>query len=149
MQPVTRYAKSGDVHIAYQVFGDGPINLVLAPYFVSNIEVYWEHPQVSRWLMRLASFARVAMFDKRGTGMSDRVAELPGLDQRMDDLRAVMDAADMEQAALLGASEGASLAALFAATYRTVPCAHTLRRVCAIFVLATDRKGSDRVPCLH
>ncbi|MGY4486205.1 pimeloyl-ACP methyl ester carboxylesterase [Bradyrhizobium sp. LM3.2] len=117
MQPVTRYAKSGDVHIAYQVFGDGPINLVLAPYFVSNIEVYWEHPAVARWLLRLGSFARVAMFDKRGTGMSDRVPELPGLDQRMDDLRAVMDAADMEQAALLGASEGASLAALFAATY--------------------------------
>ena len=80
MQPVTRYAKSGDVHIAYQVFGDGPINLVLAPYFVSNIEVYWEHPAVARWLLRLGSFARVAMFDKRGTGMSDRVPELPGLD---------------------------------------------------------------------
>ena len=66
MQPVTRYAKSGDVHIAYQVFGDGPINLILAPFFVSNIEVYWEHPDVARWLFRLASFARVAMFDKRG-----------------------------------------------------------------------------------
>ena len=117
MQPVTRYAKSGDVHIAYQVFGDGPTNLVLAPYFVSNIEMYWERPEVARWLLRLASFGRVAMFDKRGTGGSDRVVELPGLDQRMDDLRAVMDAAGMEQAALLGASEGASMAALFAATY--------------------------------
>jgi pimeloyl-ACP methyl ester carboxylesterase len=95
MVPTTHYAKSGDVHIAYQVFGDGPINLILAPYFVSNIEVYWEHPAVARWLLRLASFARVAVFDKRGTGMSDRVAELPGLDQRMDDLRAVMDAANM------------------------------------------------------
>ena len=104
MQPVTRYAKSGDVHIAYQVFGDGPINLILAPYFVSNIEVYWEHPAVARWLLRLASFARVAVFDKRGTGMSDRVPELPGLDQRMDDLRVVMDAANMQEAALLGAS---------------------------------------------
>jgi pimeloyl-ACP methyl ester carboxylesterase len=114
---VTRYAKSGDVHIAYQVFGDGPINLILAPYFVSNIEVYWEHPAVARWLLRLASFARIAVFDKRGTGMSDRVPELPGLDQRMDDLRAVMDAANMQETALLGASEGASLAALFAATY--------------------------------
>lgn len=117
MQPVTRYAKSGDVHIAYQVFGEGEINLVFVPYFVSNIEVYWERPEIARWLLRLATFARVVMFDKRGTGMSDRVAELPGLDQRMDDLRAVMDAAGMEQAALLGASEGASLAALFAATY--------------------------------
>ena len=117
MQPVTRYAKSGDVNIAYQVFGEGPINLVLVPFFVSNVEHFWEEPDVSRWLLRLASFARVAMFDKRGTGMSDRVTEMPGLDQRIDDLRAVMDAAGMEQAALLGLSEGGPLAALFAATY--------------------------------
>jgi pimeloyl-ACP methyl ester carboxylesterase len=117
MQPVTRYAKSGDVHIAYQVFGEGPLNLVLVPPFVSNIETYWESPDFARWLQRLASYARVAMFDKRGTGMSDRVAELPGLDQRIDDLRAVMDAAGMEKAALLGISEGGPLCALFAATY--------------------------------
>ena len=117
MQPETRYAKSGDVSIAYQVFGEGPLNLVLAPFFVSNVEHFWEDPDVSRWLLRLASFARVAMFDKRGTGMSDRVTEMPGLDLRMDDLRAVMDAAGMEQAALLGLSEGGSLAALFAATF--------------------------------
>ena len=117
MQPETRYAKSGDVSIAYQVFGEGPLNLVLAPFFVSNVEHFWEDPDASRWLLRLASFARVAMFDKRGTGMSDRVAEMPGLDLRMDDLRAVMDAAGMEQAALLGLSEGGSLAALFAATF--------------------------------
>src|SRR6476620_973473 len=142
MQPVTRYAKSGDVHIAYQVFGDGPINLVLAPYFVSNIEVYWEHPAVARWLLRLGSFARVAMFDKRGTGMSDRVPELPGLDQRMDDLRAVMDAADMEQAALLGGAVRCHLSG-------TVPCTDPLRRLCAIFILATDREGSGRVPRIY
>jgi len=117
MQPVTRYAKSGDVHIAYQVFGDGPINLVFAPLFVSNIELYWGQPDWSRWLLRLASYARVAIFDKRGTGMSDKLSELPGLDQRMDDLRAVMDAAGMQQAALLGISEGGPLSALFAATY--------------------------------
>jgi pimeloyl-ACP methyl ester carboxylesterase len=117
MQPVTRYAKSGDVHIAYQVFGEGPINLVFAPLFVSNIELYWGQPDWSRWLIRLASYARVAIFDKRGTGMSNRLSELPGLDQRMDDLRAVMDAAGMEQAALLGISEGGPLSALFAATY--------------------------------
>jgi len=117
MQPVTRYAKSGDVHVAYQVFGEGSVNLVLAPPFVSNIENYWTFPDLERWLFRLASFARVVMFDKRGTGMSDRVGELPGLDQRIDDLRAVMDAAGMEQAALLGISEGSPLAALFAATY--------------------------------
>jgi pimeloyl-ACP methyl ester carboxylesterase len=117
MQPVTRYAKSGDVHIAYRVFGEGPLNLVLAPPFVSNIENYWDEPDFSRWLLRLASYARVVMLDKRGTGMSDRVSELPGLDERIDDLRAVMDAAGMEQAALLGMSEGGPLTALFAATY--------------------------------
>jgi pimeloyl-ACP methyl ester carboxylesterase len=117
MQPVTRYAKSAEVHIAYQVFGDGPLNLVFVPPFVSNIENYWDEPDFARWLDRLGSYARVVMFDKRGTGMSDRVSELPGLDQRMDDLRAVMDAAGFEQAALLGLSEGGPLAALFAATY--------------------------------
>ncbi len=117
MQPATLYAKSGDVYIAYQGFGEGPINLVLAPFFVSNVEHFWEQPDISRWLLRIASFARVVMFDKRGTGMSDRVAEMPGLDQRMDDLRAVMDAAGMEEAAILGLSESGTLGALFAATY--------------------------------
>jgi pimeloyl-ACP methyl ester carboxylesterase/class 3 adenylate cyclase len=116
MQPDTRYAKSGDVHIAYQVFGRGPLNVVFAPPSTSNVEHWWDEPDASRWLLRLASYARVVMFDKRGTGLSDRV-ELPGLDHRMDDLRAVMDAVDMEQAALLGISEGGTMAALFAATY--------------------------------
>src|ERR1700732_1522899 len=117
MQPDTRYAKSGDVHVAYQVFGEGPVNLVFAPPFVSNVENYWDEPDFARWLLRLASYTRVVMFDKRGTGMSDRVAELPGLDERMDDLRAVMEAAGMEEAALLGISEGGPLTALFAATH--------------------------------
>jgi class 3 adenylate cyclase len=118
MQPETHYTKSGDVHIAYQVFGEGPINLiVLVPFMVSNIENYWDQPDFARWLLRMASYARVAIFDKRGTGMSDPVSEQFGLDQRMDDLRAVMDAAGMEQAAIMGLSEGGSLAALFAATY--------------------------------
>jgi pimeloyl-ACP methyl ester carboxylesterase len=117
MQSVTQYAKSGDIHIAYQVFGSGPSNLVMIPGFVSNVEGYWDEPDFARFLSRLGSYARVVTFDKRGTGMSDRVAELPGLDQRMDDLRAVMDAAGMERAALLGISEGAPLAVLFAATY--------------------------------
>jgi len=115
--PVTRYAKSSDVHIAYQVFGSRPINLVVVPGFVSHIENYWDHPDLARWLLRLSSFARVAIFDKRGTGLSDRVAEAPSLDQRMDDARAVMDAVGMERAALLGVSEGGPLATLFAATY--------------------------------
>ena len=116
MQPVTRYAKSGDVNIAYQVFGEGPINLVVVPGFVSNIEHYWEEPDLARYLLQVASFARVAMFDKRGTGMSDRV-EIAGLEQRMDDLRAVMDAAGMDQAAVLGISEGTALSVLFAASH--------------------------------
>jgi class 3 adenylate cyclase len=115
--PITRYAKSGDVHIAYQVFGSGPIDLVFVPGFVSHIENYWDQPDLARWLLRLSSFARVAIFDKRGTGLSDRVPEAPSLDLRMDDARAVMDAAGMERAALLGVSEGGPLATLFAATY--------------------------------
>jgi pimeloyl-ACP methyl ester carboxylesterase len=78
MQPDTRYAKSGDVHIAYQVFGEGPLNVVFAPPGFTNVEHWWDQPEVSRWLLRLASYARVVMFDKRGTGLSDRVADFPG-----------------------------------------------------------------------
>lgn len=117
MQPITRYAKSGDVHIAYQVFGSGPLNVAIVPGFVSNVENYWDEPDFAKFLTRLSTYARVVTFDKRGTGMSDRVTELPGLDQRMDDLRAVMDAAGMDQAKLLGISEGVPLSILFAATY--------------------------------
>lgn len=117
MQPVTQYAKSGDVHIAYQIFGAGPINVVIVPGFVSNVENYWDQPDFARFLRRMGGYARVVTFDKRGTGGSDRVTELPGLEVRMDDLRAVMDATGMEQAALLGISEGAPLSALFAASY--------------------------------
>jgi pimeloyl-ACP methyl ester carboxylesterase len=112
MQPATRYARSGDIRIAYQVFGEGPINVVLAPPFVSSIENYWDEPDAARWLLRLGSYARVVMLDKRGTGMSDPVAELPGLDERIDDIRAAMDAAGMEQAAMVGMSEGGPVAAL-------------------------------------
>jgi pimeloyl-ACP methyl ester carboxylesterase len=116
MRPVTHYAKSGDVHIAYQVFGDGPVSLVIVPGFVSNIEHFWDEPGLARWLLRMASYARVVTFDKRGTGLSDRV-EIAGLEQRMDDLRAVMDAAGIDQSAVLGISEGGSLSVLFAATH--------------------------------
>jgi class 3 adenylate cyclase len=115
--PVTRYAKSGNVHIAYQVFGSGPNDLVFVPGFISHIENYWDHPDLARWLFRLGTFGRVIMFDKRGTGLSDPVSEVPSLDQRMDDVRAVMDALGIKSAALLGISEGGALAALFAATY--------------------------------
>ena len=117
MQPETRYAKSGDVHVAYQVFGEGSVDLVFVPGFISNVEHYWDDPSHARWLRRLARFARVISFDKRGTGLSDRVSPMPGMDQRMDDVRAVMDAAGSRSAVLFGVSEGGSLAALFAATY--------------------------------
>jgi class 3 adenylate cyclase len=117
--PKIRYARSGDVNIAYQIAGDGPIDLVYVPGWVSNIETAWEDPHVSRFLERLASFSRLILFDKRGTGLSDRVSisELPTLEQRMDDVRAVMDAADSQRAALFGASEGGVMCALFGATY--------------------------------
>lgn len=117
MLPTTRYAKSGNVHVAYQVFGNGDIDLVFFPGFVTNIEVYWEEPHFARWLRRLASCARVITFDKRGTGLSDRLDALPTMDERMDDVRAVMDAAGSERAAIFGLSEGGSLATLFAAHY--------------------------------
>ena len=117
MHPETRYAKSGDVHIAYQVVGDAPRDLVLVPGWVSNIEMFWEEPTVARFFERLASFARLILFDKRGTGLSDRVAEMPNLETRMDDVRAVMDAVGSERAALFGYSEGGPMCALFAATY--------------------------------
>src|SRR5215813_6191941 len=117
LQPETRFARSGAVHIAYQVFGTGSLDLVLIPGWVSNIEILWEEPAVERFLTRLASFSRVILFDKRGTGLSDRVAEMPNLETRMDDVRAVLDAVRSERAALFGYSEGGVLCALFAATY--------------------------------
>src|SRR5689334_8249307 len=119
MIPPIRYTKSGDVSIAYQVFGQGPLDLVLIPGWVSNIEIFWEQPAVVRFLTRLASFSRVILLDKRGTGLSDRVAEMPNLETRMDDVRAVLDAVKSEHAALFGYSEGGVLCALFAATYPT------------------------------
>jgi pimeloyl-ACP methyl ester carboxylesterase len=119
MRPETRYAKSGDVHIAYQIVGDGPFDLVYVPGWVSNIDVIWEEPRYAAFMSRLASFSRLILFDKRGTGLSDRVPEdrLPTLEERMDDVRAVMDAAGSEQAAVFGMSEGGSMSLLFAATY--------------------------------
>jgi pimeloyl-ACP methyl ester carboxylesterase/DNA-binding CsgD family transcriptional regulator len=117
--PQTRYALSGDVRIAYQVIGQGPIDLVFVPGFISNLELHWEEPGYSHLLRRLAAFARVIHFDKRGTGLSDRVdaQHLPDLQTRMDDVRAVMDAAGSGRAALLGASEGAPMSIAFAASY--------------------------------
>ena len=114
--PETRYAKSGDVSIAYQVVGDGPFDLIHVPMFVSNLELQWEDPAERRYFERLASFCRLIMFDKRGTGLSDRVA-VATLEERMDDLRAVMDAAGSQRAAVFGSSEGGALSILFTATY--------------------------------
>jgi pimeloyl-ACP methyl ester carboxylesterase len=117
--PETRYAKSGDVNIAYQVVGEGPFDLVYVPGWVSNIEGMWDEPSHARLLRRLASFSRLILFDKRGTGLSDPVPldRLPTLEQRMDDVRAVMDAAGSERAALFGSSEGGLMSVLFAATF--------------------------------
>jgi pimeloyl-ACP methyl ester carboxylesterase/DNA-binding CsgD family transcriptional regulator len=112
-----KYARSGDVNIAYQVVGDGPIDLVLVLGWVSHLAYVWELPAMAAFLNRLASFSRLILFDKRGSGMSDRVHPLPTLEQRMDDVRAVMDAAGSDKAALMGISEGGVMSALFAATY--------------------------------
>jgi pimeloyl-ACP methyl ester carboxylesterase len=115
--PETRYAKSGEVNIAYQVVGEGPLDLVLVPGFISHLELDWQGPGYAHMLDRLSSFARLIRFDKRGTGLSDRPGGLPDLETRMDDVRAVMDAAGSERAALMGYSEGGPLSMLFAATY--------------------------------
>ena len=117
MRPDTRFAKSGDVHIAYQVFGQGAIDVVLVHGLVSHLDLWWDWPLFARFAERLGSFARVITFDKRGVGLSDRVSDLPSLEARMDDVRAVMDAVGSERAALFGISEGAPMALLFAATY--------------------------------
>ncbi len=112
-----RYAKSGDVNIAYQVTGDGPLDLVLVSGFFSHLEIQWEWPALAHFLDRLGSFTRLIRFDKRGTGLSDRGVGLHDLETRMDDVRAVMDAVGSEQAALFGYSEGGPMCVLFAATY--------------------------------
>jgi pimeloyl-ACP methyl ester carboxylesterase/class 3 adenylate cyclase len=117
MLPETSYTRSGSVNIAYQVFGDGPRDLLLVPGWISNIDVFWEEPTVVRFFEGLAQFSRVLLFDKRGTGLSDRISGIPTLEDRMDDVRAVMNAANSKEATLFGYSEGGPMCALFAATY--------------------------------
>jgi pimeloyl-ACP methyl ester carboxylesterase len=117
MKPETGYALSGEVHIAYQVLGDGPVDLVFVPGFVTHMELQWTLPGFSGFLNELGQFSRLIRFDKRGTGMSDPVSGAPSLETRMDDVRAVMDAVGSERAAFYGLSEGAALSILFAATY--------------------------------
>ncbi|MEO9871504.1 alpha/beta fold hydrolase [Ekhidna sp.] len=116
-KPNTRYATSGSINIAYQVFGSGPVDLVYIPGWVSNIDWMWQSPDLVKFLTELGTVARVILFDKRGTGLSDRIVELSTLEERMDDIRAVMDAVNSEKAILFGHSEGGSAAMLFAATY--------------------------------
>jgi len=138
--PETRYARSGDLDIAYQAIGDGPRDVVMVPGFVSNVETTWEVPEAAAFLRRLASFSRLIVFDKRGTGLSDRVAvrALPGLEVRMDDVRAVMDAARSERASLFGISEGGPMSVLFAAT-----CP---RRVDRLVLYGSYARRSDAEP---
>lgn len=115
--PKVRYARDGDLHIAYQVWGDGPLDLVLVWGLFSHCELFWDDPPMARFLEEMGSFARVVQFDKRGTGMSDHIAGVPTLEQRMDDVRIVTDAVGFDRFALFGESEGGPMSALFAATY--------------------------------
>jgi len=115
--PETHYVKSDDVHIAYQVLGDGPFDLLFVPGFVSNVEALWRSPDQSAFFRRLASFSRLILFDKRGTGMSDRTDHDFTLEQRMHDVQAILDAVGCKQAALFGVSEGGPMSLLYAATY--------------------------------
>ncbi len=117
MERETRFTRSGSVNIAYQVFGSGPVDLVLVPGWLSNLDTFWEEPSVARFFERLGSFSRVVLFDKRGTGLSDRVTESPTLEERMDDVRAVLDTIGSKRAALLGYSEGGPMCTLFSVTY--------------------------------
>jgi pimeloyl-ACP methyl ester carboxylesterase/DNA-binding CsgD family transcriptional regulator len=117
MQPETSYAKSGPISIAYQVMGAGVLDLVLVPGFVSHVEMAWEEPRLARFLTRLASFSRLIVFDKRGTGMSDPVPSPPSMDERMEDIGAVLDAVGSERAAIFGISEGGTLSLLYAKSH--------------------------------
>ena len=116
-RPKTQYAKCGDLHIAYQVIGDGPVDLLYAQGWLSNVEYAWESPHYARFLTRLGRFCRLIFFDKRGTGMSDREVGLPTLEQRSEDINAILDDVGSEKAALLGVSEGGAITSVFAASY--------------------------------
>src|SRR3954464_702845 len=117
MPPETRYAQKGETSIAYQVVGDGPVDLVLVNGIVSHMSLLWGDPAASALCRRLTSFSRLVLFDKPGTGLSDPVAGPPSLEQRLEDIRVVMDAVGVERAAIIGFSEGGTPAGLFAATY--------------------------------
>jgi class 3 adenylate cyclase len=133
LPPEVKYAKSGEVHIAYQVLGSGPINLVFAPGLISHLNYYWKYDGTARFFESLGKFARVALFDKRGTGLSDREAGIPTFEERMDDIRAVMDSAGFDKAVLFGVSEGAAMSMLFAASYPS--------RTSALIIYGGQAKG--------
>ncbi len=139
--PETRYARSGELNIAYQVLGDGPFDLVFVPGFISHLDLQWGVPVIHEFFERLASFSRLILFDKRGTGLSDPVAGPAPLEERMDDLRAVMDAAGSERAAIIGVSEGGPLAILFAASY---PERVSSLALCGTFVFGPESEDAAR-----
>jgi pimeloyl-ACP methyl ester carboxylesterase/class 3 adenylate cyclase len=138
METTTQYADSAGVSIAYQVHGEGPVELVFVPGFVSHVELIWTEPTVAAFFRRLASFARLVVFDKRGQGLSDRLGRAPTLEDSMDDLRAVMDAAGCERPAIMGISEGGPMSALFAATHPDRVAALVLYGTYARMVAAPD-----------
>jgi pimeloyl-ACP methyl ester carboxylesterase len=144
-----RYAKSDGVNVAYTVGGEGPLDVVLIPGFISHLEVNSENPRIVRAFARMASFARIITFDKRGTGLSDRGGDLPTMEQRMDDARAVMDAVGSERAALIGISEGGPLAMLFAATYPERTTALVLYGTYARFLEAPDYPWGNSMEVLE
>jgi pimeloyl-ACP methyl ester carboxylesterase len=137
MTSETKYARNGDVSIAYQVLGRGPTDIVYVPPFMSNLELQWQESQQAEYLQRLASFSRLVMFDKRGTGVSDRTG-IATLEERMDDVRAVMDAVGLERAVVFGTSEGGAMSLLFAATYPQRVQALVLYGAYARYVSAPD-----------
>jgi pimeloyl-ACP methyl ester carboxylesterase len=151
--PETRFARSEEGFVAYQVFGGGAFDLLFIGNWASNIEVMWEHPSMVRYLHRLARFARVICFDKRGVGVSDPVplGALPTLEQWMDDARVVMDAAGSHQAALVGDAEGGPMAMLFAATYpertRALVLINTFARMLRAddYPIGMPREAADRL----
>src|ERR1700753_2930879 len=136
--PETRYAQSGDLSIAYQVMGDGPIDIILVPGLASHIESQHELPGYTAFLRRLSAYARVVTFDKRGQGLSDRISDAPPLAQRVDDVRAIMDEIGSRRAALVGFSEGCPMSILFAATYP--------ERVSHLVLLGGFARASDLRP---
>ena len=135
--PSTHYVKSDDVYIAYQVLGEGPLDLIFVPGFVSNVEAIWQSPNRSRFLRRLASFCRVIIFDKRGTGMSDRGSQIFTLEQRMHDVQTILNEVGSDRAALFGISEGGPMSLLYAATYPgTNLSARSVRHLRQAFLVA-------------